>query len=288
MSDDHPPLITGLDHAVLVCPEIEIAAAVYSAVLGQKPDCRSDADGAATALFSVNNMSLELMAPSGNGPASARLEEIIREDGPGLKSLAFATPDIATAHKTLTRRGLAPSDITDGSSADSETGETRTWRRFRCNDESAGGLKIFIIETIDGQFARLKTGIQNVHGLDHVVINTPNPDRALGLFGAKLGLRLALDRTFEAFGARLIFFRAGGLTIEIAHRIEVDTDKGHPDTLWGFSWQVASIEAAHERLTGVGLNVSEIRDGREPGSQVFTLRDGTLNVPTLFISRTPR
>ena len=33
-----------------------------------------------------------------------------------------------------------------------------------------------------------------VAALDHVVVHTPNPDRALGLYGAKFGLDLRLDR----------------------------------------------------------------------------------------------
>ncbi len=284
MSEARPALITGLDHAVLVCPDIEMGVAIYSAVLGRGPDWRATKDGAATALFCLRNMTLELMASVGDGPASARLEEIIREDGPGLKSLAFASPDIETAHKTLTRRGLAPSEITTSSSTDEPSGKTRKWRRFSCDDAKAGGLKIFILENTDEGLFPSKTGIQNVHALDHLVINTNNPDRTLGLFGAKLGLRLALDQTFEDWGARLIFFRTGGLTVEIAHRLDASSDTNKPDTLWGLTWCVANIEAAHKRLTETGLDVSDIRDGRKPGSHVFTLRDGTMNVPTLFIA----
>jgi hypothetical protein len=32
-----------------------------------------------------------------------------------------------------------------------------------------------------------------------------------------------------------------------------------------------------------GFDVSELRDGRKPGTRVFTVRDGSCGVPTLMI-----
>ena len=104
-------MITGLDHFVLVCPEIGAATAVYESLLGRSADWRASADGAATAIFRLENTSLELMAPDGEGPVADRLREIISGEGPGLKSLAFGTADISAAHHKLIRRGLMPSDI---------------------------------------------------------------------------------------------------------------------------------------------------------------------------------
>ncbi|MDX1293332.1 MAG: glyoxalase, partial [Hyphomonas sp.] len=60
-------MIKGLDHVVLVCPDIASATAVYEALLGRPADWRASADGAATALFRLENTSLELMAPDGDG-----------------------------------------------------------------------------------------------------------------------------------------------------------------------------------------------------------------------------
>ena len=34
-----------------------------------------------------------------------------------------------------------------------------------------------------------------------------------------------------------------------------------------------------------GLDVSEVRAGRKPGTRVLTLRDGTCGVPTLLLER---
>lgn len=280
-------MIDALDHIVLVCPEIEAGAAVYSSLLGREPSWRAKADGAATALFSVQNTALELMAPDGTGPVADRLREIIAERGPGLTSLAFRTGDIAETHHKLARRGLIPGDITDGESTNLGDSSIRRWKRFRCSDEAMAGIKTFILQPESApKVAEPASGA--VQSLDHIVINTPNPDRALGLYGAKLGLDLKLDRTAEQWKTRFLFFRTGGLTFEVIHRLGEAHDPAGPDTIWGLTWAVDDLAAAHARLSETGLDLSDIRTGRKPGSSVFTVRNGTLGVPTLFISHSPR
>ena len=164
----------------------------------------------------------------------------------------------------------------------------RTWRRFRCADGETGGIKTFVIEHVTGALAPADAPDGAVTGLDHIVINTPNPDRAAALYGARLGLDLALDRTASEWKTRFLFFRTGGLTFEVINRLGDDHDAAGNDTIFGLTWAVRDLEAAHERLTDAGFNVSGVRTGRKPGSRVFTVRDGTLNVPTLFISHDPK
>ena len=280
-------MIDALDHIVLVCPEIEAGAAVYSSLLGREPSWRAKADGAATALFSVQNTALELMAPDGTGQVADRLREIIAERGPGLTSLAFRTGDIAETHHKLARRGLIPGDITDGESTNLGDSSIRRWKRFRCSDEAMAGIKTFILQPESApKVAEPASGA--VQSLDHIVINTPNPDRALGLYGAKLGLDLKLDRTAEQWKTRFLFFRTGGLTFEVIHRLGEAHDPAGPDTIWGLTWAVDDLAAAHARLSETGLDISDIRTGRKPGTSVFTVRNSTLGMPTLFISHSPR
>jgi catechol 2,3-dioxygenase-like lactoylglutathione lyase family enzyme len=121
-----------------------------------------------------------------------------------------------------------------------------------------------------------------VAGLDHVVIRTPDPERAAALYGARLGLDMRLDRSNPAWGARLLFFRCGDLIVEIAHDLAAGRGDG-PDTLWGLSWRVPDAMAARGRLQAAGLDVSEVRTGRKPGTRVLTLRDATCGVPTLLL-----
>ena len=60
------------------------------------------------------------------------------------------------------------------------------------------------------------------------------------------------------------------------------------DSLWGLSWRVADIEATRARLLSVGVDVSDIRTGRKPGTRVLTVRNGTCGIPTLLVEPTAR
>ncbi|HJQ61113.1 MAG TPA: VOC family protein [Vineibacter sp.] len=121
-----------------------------------------------------------------------------------------------------------------------------------------------------------------ISGLDHVVVRSPNPDRALALYGARLGLDLRLDRTNPEWESRLLFFRCGDLVVEIVHGLKAGRSEGS-DHLWGLSWRVPDAESVHARLSAAGIEVSEIRSGRRPGTRVFTVRDRATRVPTLVL-----
>ncbi|MEM1151914.1 MAG: VOC family protein, partial [Pseudomonadota bacterium] len=149
------------------------------------------------------------------------------------------------------------------------------------------GIKTFVL-SFDAPPPIPETTADGIARLDHLVINTPNPDRAAALYGARLGLRLALDRTAEQWKTRFLFFRVGGLTLEVINRLDHAHDPAAADSLWGLTWAVADLDAAHNRLTREGVAVSDIRTGRKPGSRVFTAKSHTLGIPTLFIAHAPR
>lgn len=93
---------------------------------------------------------------------------------------------------------------------------------------------------------------------------------------------MRLDRTNPAWGARLIFFRCGDLVVEIVHELKAGVGDG-PDAFGGLSWRANDLEAARTRLMEAGVDLSEIRTGRRPGSQVCTMRDRTHGVPTILL-----
>lgn len=277
-------MITGLDHALLVCSSVDDGEHAYSALLGREPDWRStDPGGSASVIFQLENTALEIMAPAGGGPLARRLHAMIDRDGPGLKSLIFATENVQETRGTFDRRALKPEEIIAEESTDPSTGKARYWSRLRVDDGIANGVRIFALERKKPDPLAYKPGgAATISGLDHVVINTANPERAVAFYGARLGLRLALDRSNPDWDMRLMFFRVGGITIELAHRISAGVGN-QPDKLWGLSWIAPDIEAAHARLSNAKIAVSEIRVGRRAGTRVFTVKDGTLNVPTLVL-----
>jgi len=58
--------------------------------------------------------------------------------------------------------------------------------------------------------------------------------------------------------------------------------------LWGMTWRVADADATRERLTQSGVDVSEVRSGRKPGTRVMSVRSSTCGVPTLLLERTEK
>jgi len=65
-------MITGLDHIVVLLGDIKAGAKACELVLGRAPSWRSQSDGAETVLFTLDNMTLELMAPAGRTPTAGR------------------------------------------------------------------------------------------------------------------------------------------------------------------------------------------------------------------------
>jgi catechol 2,3-dioxygenase-like lactoylglutathione lyase family enzyme len=283
-------MITGLDHVVIAVRDLAAAVRAYETLLGRTTSWRADVSGggAEIAVFRLANVSVELMAPSGAGDTADRLRAAIEKDGEGLVSLAFATLDADAAHRRLSRLGLEPEPIAGGHSVDRPSGARREWRRTRAATTSTHGVRIFLVESPAAPPPAAPIGMESaaVHGLDHVVIRTPDPERAAALYGARLGLDMRLDRANPAWGSRLMFFRCGDLVVELAHDLKGGVSSG-PDRLWGLSWRVPDAHAAHARLAGAGLDVTEARPGRKPGTAVFTVRSGTCGVPTLMLEPSP-
>lgn len=261
-----PAMITGIDHAVIGAHDFDAAISAYERLLDRRVSHSYENDGVATALILTSNMTIEIMAPLGDGEMAHRLRTAIRASGEGLMSIAFAVSDIEQAHRRMERVGLAPDAINSG-----EAGALR-WRRFRANTQTAGGVRLFFIE----RDAPLHDGAQSgVPGLDHLVIRTNDMEQAAALYGARLGLDMRLDR--RVGDQRFLFFRCGDLVVEIVE------EHGDAHRLWGLSWRVRDAEQERARLAALGLNVSDVRKGAKPGTRVFTVRDQTGGVPTLMI-----
>lgn len=274
-------MITGLDHIVLLAHDIGAATAAYETLLGQKPAWRTSADGAETTLFTLANMSLEIMAPSGDGATAERVRARLAEQGEGLASLCFRVDAIDRFQRRLKRLGLAPEDVASSGSTNAD-GATLAWKRTRTAVETTHGVRLFFLEMTNERPRSQTAATAPITGLDHVVIATEQPERAAALYGARLDLDMTLDLSRPDWGARLMFFRCGDLVVEIVQRL-TENRRGDGDRLWGLSWRAADLDATRARLAAAGLDVSETRTGRRPGTRVFTIHTGALGVPTLVI-----
>lgn len=245
-------MISLLDHVAVSVPAASYDGAVsaFETVLGRVAE-RKDGHGA---VIQLANTALRIEANLGPGATAA------------LSRLAFGCADPAGAEKVLGRRAVPFERTQDG---------------LALSDAASHGVPI-LLKPLSSVVAAVPADPASVAGLDHVVISTPNPERAVAFYAGRLGLDLRLDRSNPDWGSRLLFFVCGDLVVEVAHELKKGVSDG-PDRLWGLSWRAADIERLHARMSGAGVAVSEIRKGRRPNTRVFTVKSHTEGVPTLVI-----
>ncbi|HZZ36329.1 MAG TPA: VOC family protein [Caulobacteraceae bacterium] len=270
-------MIDALDHVAVAVSDLDLAAPAYEALLGRPPDWREEAAGARHAWFQLSNMALDIVQPDGPGETGDRVRARLADGGDGLWGLAFAASNFDETRRMLARRGAPTAEPAALLSTDA-------WRLAFVEPEATHGVPIALAErdrSARPEFEAIDADC--VHALDHVVINTPNPDRALALYGARLGLDFRLERSNPQWGSRLLFFRCGDSVVEIGASLKAPMSDG-PDRLSGLAWRVADPNAAQARLASAGFDVSEVRKGRKPGTAVFTVRSGVAGAPSLIIS----
>ncbi|MBH5367495.1 VOC family protein [Bradyrhizobium glycinis] len=279
-------MITGLDHIVVLVGDIGAAKAAYQTLLARAPAWQNSGEGADRVLFTLDNMSIELMAPHGFSITADRMRALLGDHEGVLASLCFRVADIGKMHRRLERVALKPDPVAEVESSDAVTGAVLHWKRTRAATELTRGVRMFFLELADERPKSAATDIAPIEGLDHVVITTEDSERAAALYGARLGLDLALDRSHQDWG-QLMFFRCGDLIVEVVRRPVAGGDAAH-DRLWGLSWRVADIDATRARLIAAGLDVSEVRTGRKPGTRIMTVRNGTCGIQTVLLERSPK
>lgn len=261
-------MITGLDHVAIAVRDFDAAVEGYRRLLGREPEL-TPGDGARRAWFAFPNMALELIAADGAGAAGDRVRAHLDAAGEGVWLAAFAVDDVAATARLLARRGL-----------EVDAGDAIAWVQ-------ASGLT-FVITPAKARATSppVASEASAVAALDHIVVHSPNPDRAVGVYGAKFGLDLRLDRANEKWGARQLFFRCGEAVFEVGSSLKTPPTDG-PDSFGGLAWRVSDPDAAQARMAGAGFNVSEVRVGRKPGTKVFTVRDAPGGAPTIMLSAEP-
>jgi catechol 2,3-dioxygenase-like lactoylglutathione lyase family enzyme len=272
-------MLSGFDHATLAVLELEPALARYQALLGQAPRWRGGHPelGMRSALFGFDNGWLELLAPVPDADEAAGLREALALRGDRLTTLSFRCEDAAACTALLRAQGIRATPPQEGE-AHGDDGQTRSYRLVELSPRATRGLAISIVERPAGSLPALRGFTpEQPSAIDHLVLRSADLEAAIALYGRGLGLRLALDTTFA--GVRMLFFRLGGVTIEVIH----DPSAGDEDVLLGIAYRVGQLNGAHARMAAAGFDLGPVRPGNKPGTEVFTVRDGTCGVPTLIL-----
>lgn len=193
--------------------------------------------------------------PAVNGRVETENCAVRVVDGDGRLTVRFATEDPEDAARRLERRGIEVS----GDSLSRNGFEFQLGR---------------------GEHPPLTEG--DVYAVDHIVVRTPNPERAVAMYGGRLGLDLRLEREREQWGSRMHFFRCGDAVLEVVYLLEGAGDPDGPDRVWGTAWRSRDVGATYEWLSAEGFDVTEPKTGRKPGTTVMTVK-APLTVPTLII-----
>ena len=281
-------LIEKLDHLIIAVEDLDAAVESYTKVFGFGPSWKGEHTelGTANALFSVDNTYLELLAANGNeGAGAVMVKATLELNGEGLSGLVLGTSNIASVQSQLKKHSKELKDLALGEGVDNDQGLKRTWKNLFLPFSLTRGLFAFIIQHENGELPMVHgRSSSTINKLDHVVINTNDPEGFKHLYAEVFGIRLALDQTVEKWGGRMLFFRLNHTTIEVIGKI----DKEDPaDKLWGLAWTVEDIDATQKRLAKEGVEVSSVREGRKKNTLVCTVKSDTCNVPTLLIQHLP-
>ena len=281
-------MTTTIDHIIIAVPALTEASTDYSTLLGRAPSWHGAHPdyGTANTLFKLNNTYIELLAPQGEGMAADIINGILNTRGACLGGLVFGTESADEFISHARSQGLEASDPVPGHGIDEQTGTERRWRNMFWDPASARGIFSFCIEHDAGSTLPEATphGEGAIAGVDHVVVKTQSAEAAKIFYGDQLGIRLALEQDVPEWGGVQLFFRVSSMSIEV-----IASDRApEQDELWGLALKTGDIETTHTRLTDSNVEVSDIRDGRKPGTRVCTAKSHSLGVPTLLIEHSPR
>ena len=263
-------MIHALDHLLLITTDVAAASAKLATLLASVPAREGTTAGMPSLAFPLANTTILLATPAPDNPlglAGAPADSSVAQ-----AAAAFAVADLDAARALLPRRGLPCGNPLPWTAEDGTT-----TRALVLDRAATDGIALLLVERPP---APTRPGPRPAIGIDHVVIRTHNPDRALALFGARLGLDLRLDRT--NYGTRFLFFRCGDLVVEVVQP-SGEAASAEPASFNGLAWRSPTLAADHARLSAAGVPVSELRTGRKPGTQLFTVRENAALVPSIFI-----
>lgn len=300
-------MLERLQSVIVQVRDFEAGRRDFGGLLGYRPGWLGEdaTTGERIARYPLTHTMLELRGPAVGGADGPRLREAVastsgeradesveglcglrievgprgrEEPGPPLPEL-LAEAERALRDKAEIRREVGAPGWPD-----------QAWRGMTLDPRRSRGIPIELVHVDARPYAVQASPAAAqyppgsfVQGLDHVVLLSPDLESSRSLYQDELGIRLALDRSFEARGVRLLFFRLGGVTIEIGGALGSEPRTEKSDRFGGLAWRVEDVDAARARLAQDGFDVSAVRNGHKPGTRVSTVRAPVHQVPTLLI-----
>lgn len=276
-------MINSIDHILIAVKDLENSIQEFTTVFGFEPAWRSSHPslGTENALFLLENTYLELISIKEEGSFSEIISQHLEDKGEGIFGIALGVKDIEMIKEKLSKKIGEDLKILTGKGINNITQDERHWKNIFIPRNITRGVFTLLIEHTKGSLPEYKEQENSlINRLDHIVINSNDPDGLIDLYRDKYEIRLALDQFIEQWGGRMLFFRTNHTTIEA---IGIKKDGSPEDSLWGLAWTTKDIKKAHKRLLNAGVNITDVKDGRKPNTLVATIKSHCSNIPTLLI-----
>jgi len=276
-------MINSIDHILIAVKDLENSIQEFTTVFGFEPAWRSSHPslGTENALFLLENTYLELISIKEEGSFSKIISQHLEEKGEGIFGIALGVKDIEMIKEKLSKKIGEDLKILTGKGINNITQDERHWKNIFIPRNITRGVFTLLIEHTKGSLPEYREQESSlINRLDHIVINSNDPDGLIDLYRDKYEIRLALDQFVEQWGGRMLFFRTNRTTIEA---IGIKKDGSPEDSLWGLAWTTKDIKKAHKRLLNAGVNITDVKDGRKPNTLVATIKSHCSNIPTLLI-----
>ena len=272
-------MLTRVQNIFLATKNIEETSQKFSIFFGRSPDFigQSINLGIDIIIFGLNNTNICLISPKSSGFWFETLNNFLKNKGEGIFGINFSSDDFDNDYNNFTKNNLKLSDKIE-SNFEGNNNDKIKFSFFNIFDKAIENLNIFVSNEMNFQNNKANSK-NNVSKVNQIVIQTEAPDTIKDIFDGKLSIRLALDKTFKEWAGRMLFFRLGGVTLEVIEGKDIKQNSKY----FGIGWHADNYNKCYNSLLNDGFSLSEIRKGRKEGTLVSTLKKPILNIPTILI-----
>ena len=272
-------MLIRVQNIFLATKNIEETSQKFSIFFRRKPNFigQSRKLGIDIISFGLNKTNICLISPKNSGIWSEKLNNFLKYKGEGIFGINFFSNDFNNDYNNFVKNHLKVSGKIESSFEGNNDIEIK-FSFFNILDKTIESLNILVSSKID--FQDNKSSLKNnVSKVNQLVIQTEDPDTIKEIFEGKLSIRLALDKTFKKWAGRMLFFRLGGVTLEVIEGKDIKQNSEY----FGIGWHADNYNKCYDDLINDGFRLSEIRAGRKEGTLVSTLKEPILNIPTILI-----
>ena len=272
-------MLTRVQNIFLATKNLEETSKKFSIFFGRDPNFigQSRKLGIDIISFGLNKTNICLISPKSSGIWFETLNNFLKNKGEGIFGINFSSNDFDSDYNHFIKNDLKLSAKFESNFEANNQNQIK-FSFFNVLDKTIEGLNIFISNEIN--FQNNKANSKNtVSKVNQLVIQTEAPDSIKDIFEGKLNIRLALDKTFKEWAGRMLFFRLGGITLEVIEGKDIKQNSKY----FGIGWHADNYNKCYNALLNNGFSLSEIRKGRKEGTLVSTLKEPILNIPTILI-----